>query len=101
MLTRIVQREVPLAMSHVETICLMMDEVVQSSEVACERVVRVVSEVNETAVLARMVQQKQFDTYGRLLKVTIFLDVVDHAVYDQLRTKVPSFAPSPFLHAMP
>jgi hypothetical protein len=90
MLTRMVQREVPLAMSHVEIICLMLDEVVQFSEVACERVVRVVSEINETAVLARTIQQKQFDTYGRLLKVTVLMDVLDNAMYDQLRNKVPN-----------
>lgn len=88
MLTRMVQRQVPMVMSHIEIICLMLDEVVQESEVVCERVLRVVSELSDKAIMAKFLQQKHFDLYGRLLKTTILIDTVDNATYDQLRTKV-------------
>lgn len=70
LLTRMVQREVPMAMSHLEFMCLMIDEVSNCATVACDRVLRVYSEMNDSAVFAKHLQHKMFDKLGRLHKVS-------------------------------
>eukprot|EP00293_Proteomonas_sulcata_P014193 CAMPEP_0184300890 /NCGR_PEP_ID=MMETSP1049-20130417/11211_1 /TAXON_ID=77928 /ORGANISM="Proteomonas sulcata, Strain CCMP704" /LENGTH=507 /DNA_ID=CAMNT_0026611731 /DNA_START=70 /DNA_END=1593 /DNA_ORIENTATION=+ len=85
-----VQREVPIAMSPLEFVCLMIDELQSGTAVSCDRVLRICSEMNDGAIFVKHLQQKTFDRLGRLVKVTLFYDTIDSAAFDVIRSKQPS-----------
>eukprot|EP00288_Rhodomonas_lens_P012888 CAMPEP_0177707808 /NCGR_PEP_ID=MMETSP0484_2-20121128/9946_1 /TAXON_ID=354590 /ORGANISM="Rhodomonas lens, Strain RHODO" /LENGTH=454 /DNA_ID=CAMNT_0019219341 /DNA_START=189 /DNA_END=1550 /DNA_ORIENTATION=+ len=92
LLTRMVQREVPMAMSPLEFICLMIDEIQHGMAVSCDRVLRLYSEMNDGAIFVKHLQHKAFDRFGRLIKVTLYYDTVDSAALDVIRSKHPALA---------